>query len=207
MPISTVVFDMGGVFLDWNPRYLFSKLIPDAGEMEFFLSTVCCPAWNLRQDEGRSFAEAVAEIEATYPAYAPLARLFFERWPETVGGLFQGTVAAARALKKAGVPLYLLSNCSAETFPLVAQRYDFPALFDGLVISGEIRLLKPDPAIYHHLLSRFGLTAETCLFVDDVEANITAARSLGFATHHFQGADGLWDDLIGRGLLDAADRR
>lgn len=205
MSIKAVVFDMGGVFLDWNPRYLYQKLFEDSAELDFFLTSVCNSDWNLRQDGGRSFAEAVAEVADHHPAYRGMAELYLERWPEMVGGLIAGTVEIARALKARGMPLYLLSNCSAETFPLVVARYDFPALFDGLVISGEIRLLKPDAAIYRHLLDGFGLTAEGCLFVDDVEANIDAAARLGFATHLFRRPEELARRLIAEGCLTASD--
>lgn len=204
--IKAVIFDLGGVFLDWNPRNLFEKLFDDRRDLDFFLTEVCNPAWNIQQDGGRSFDEAIAEVSHRHPRYAVMASLFFERWPEMIAGLFEGTVLAARALKQRQMPLYLLSNCSAETFPLVEERYDFPALFDGCVISGEIRLLKPDPAIYHHLLDRFGLRAADCLFIDDVLQNVEAARSLGFAGHHFQGAGGLWDELVARNCLEPGDR-
>ncbi|MDR3440871.1 HAD family phosphatase [Telmatospirillum sp.] len=206
MGVKAVVFDMGGVFLDWNPRYLFQKLFDDPGELDFFLTQVCSPEWNLRQDGGRLFRDGIAEIAENYPRYAAMAALFIERWPEMIGGLIEGTVDAARALKRKGMPLYLLSNCSAETFPLVEERYDFPSLFNGRVVSGEIGLLKPDPAIYHYLLSTFHLREAECLFIDDLEANIDAARDLGFQTHHFRGADGLWKALISLGCLTPQDR-
>lgn len=205
MSIKAVVFDMGGVFLDWNPRYLYQKLFKDSTKLEFFLTSVCNPEWNLRQDGGRSFEDAVTEVAATHPQYREMAELYLSRWPEMIGSLIEGTVAITRALKARGMPLYLLSNCSAETFPLVVERYDFPALFDGLVISGEIRLLKPEAAIYHHLLDRFGLDARDCLFIDDVAANIQAASELGFATHLFQRPEDLARRLVDDGCLEASD--
>ncbi len=134
-----------------------------------------------------------------------MARLFLERWPEMVKGLIEGTVRAAKALKRRHLPLYLLSNCSVETFPLVRQRYDFPALFDGMVISGEIGLLNPAPELSRPLMAPFHLRAAECLFIDDVAANIEAAAKLGFQTHLFRSAAELAETLVALGCLTAAE--
>jgi 2-haloacid dehalogenase len=201
MAIKTVVFDIGGVFLDWNPRHLYDKLFDDAAERDHFLTHVCNLEWNARQDAGRSFRQAVAEIADAHPTYVRLAELYLERWPEMVSGLIDGTMAIAESLKKSGMPLYLLTNCSAETFPIIQAHFTFPALFDGAVVSGQIGLMKPDPAIYRHLLDRFGLQAADSLFIDDVPANVDAARALGMHAHHFRNAAGLRAELVALGCL------
>ena len=185
MPISTVVFDLGGVLVDWDPRHLYRKLIADEAEMERFLAEVCNGEWNLQQDAGRSFEEAVAELVPQHPEASALIEAYWERWPEMLGGAIEGTVTLLHDLKARGVPLYALSNWSAETWPHALERFEFLGAFDGLVISGFEGVAKPDAAIYRVLLERYGLEAESTLYFDDVPVNVEAARALGIQAHRF----------------------
>ncbi len=201
-PPSAVVFDLGGVLIDWNPRHLYRKLFHgDEAAMEDFLSTVCTPAWNQCQDAGRPFAEAVAELTARFPDRAALIEAFHTRWEEMLGGAIAGTVELLDALRAGGTPLYALTNWSAETFPLARRRFDFIGWFDGIVVSGEIGMKKHDPAIFRHLLDRYGLDAGATFFIDDSPANVAAAEALGFRTHRFETPEGLRADLSACGLL------
>lgn len=200
--MSVVVFDVGGVLIDWNPRHLYRKLFDGDDEaMERFLAQVCSPAWNHLQDAGRSWAVGTHELTARWPQYKELIEAFDARWEEMVPGALRDTVALVRMLKQRGAALYCLTNFSAEKFPLVRHRFDVFDLFDGIVVSGEIGMAKPEPAIFHHLLDRHGLAARECLFIDDAPANVAAARAIGMAAHLFRGADVLALELRRRRLI------
>lgn len=186
--VNAVVFDLGGVLIDWDPRHLYRKLIADAGEMERFLAQVCNGAWNLQQDAGRPFAEAVRELAARHPEASALIEAYWQRWPEMLGGPIEATVAVLGELKGRAVPLYALSNWSAETWPHALRRFAFLGWFDGLVISGFEGVAKPDMAIYRRLIERYRLIPGQTLYFDDVEANIAAARTLGLIAHRFTDA-------------------
>jgi 2-haloacid dehalogenase len=199
----TIVFDLGGVLIDWNPRHLYRKMLTDETAIERFLEEVCSPAWNLAMDAGRPFAEGVADLARTHPEKRELIEAYHERWIEMVGGPIAETVALLEALDARGLPLYALSNWSAETFLLVRHvpAYAFLDRFRHIVVSGEIGMVKPDRAIYDHLLGIVGRPAASCLFIDDNAANIEAARALGFHTHRFVDAQGLRAALVEQGLL------
>ena len=177
---GAVVFDLGGVLIDWNPRYLYRKLFEDAGEMEDFLATVCNSAWNRRQDAGRPVAEAAAVLKARHPDKAALIDAYYGRWPEMLNGAIDGTVAILAELKDQGTPLYALTNWSAETFPHARFRFGFLDWFRAIVVSGDIGLIKPDADIYELLLALHDLTAAETVFIDDKEENVETARALGF---------------------------
>ena len=145
--IRTVVFDIGGVLIDWNPRHLFRKVFDSGEEMEWFLTNVCTYEWNVQQDGGKLFSVATAELQEKFPEYRDKIALYYGRWEEMLNGEISGTVEIFRRLKSAGMPLYALSNWSHEAFPVAYNRYDFMKLFDGLVVSGYEKLLKPDHAI------------------------------------------------------------
>jgi 2-haloacid dehalogenase len=202
MATDAVVFDLGGVLIDWDPRLLYRKLLADEAAVEEFLATVCTPEWNAEQDRGRPFAEAVAELVERHPAHAAAITAYHERWTEMLGGEIPGTVAVLAELRAAGVPLYALSNWSAETFRLTRGRFPFLEWFDGLVVSGEEGVTKPDRRVFELLIERFGLVPAATLFVDDSAANVTAARDLGLDAVRFRDAAGLRRDLTARGLLD-----
>jgi len=200
---SAVVFDLGGVLIDWNPRYLYRSLFGgDDAAMERFLAEVCSPAWNRELDAGRPWTAAIEELVTRFPVQRPLIEAYRARWVEMLGGPIEGTVAILGELRRrGGLRLYALSNWSSETFAIARPRLAFLELFDAILISGDVGLAKPDPRIFEHLLARHGLAAESTIFVDDAEANIAAARRLGFRVIRFIDADGLRRELAALGLL------
>jgi len=204
---TTVVFDLGGVLIDWDPRYLYRSLFAgDDVAMETFLATVCTPDWNRRQDAGRPWSEAVAELVAAHPQQRDLIVAYRERWAETLGDPIDPTVEVLAELRAAAVPLYALSNWSAETFPIARPRYPFLDWFDGIVLSGEVGAAKPDARIYEALLERYRLDPASLVFVDDVAENVAAAEALGLRSIRFTDAAALREELAGLGLLAEAVR-
>ncbi|WP_337876821.1 HAD family phosphatase [Elioraea sp.] len=198
--IDAVIFDLGGVLIDWNPRHLYRRLFDDAAEMERFLAEVCTPAWNLEQDRGRPWAAAIAELSARHPDKAELIAAYRARWPEMLNGPIAGTVAILEALHAAGVPLYALTNWSAETFPHAEAAYPFLGRFRAIVVSGRIGLVKPEAAIYRHAIARFGVDPGRTLFIDDSAANVAGAEAAGLRALRFTGPAALARDLAGLGL-------
>ncbi len=199
---TTVVFDLGGVLIDWNPRHLYRRLFAGrADEMEFFLAEICSQAWNERQDRGRSFAEGVAELVERHPAHADLIRAYDTRWPEMLGGPIVGTVALLARLKAAGVPLYALTNWSAEKFVHARERFAFLDDFEGIVVSSEVGLIKPERAIFAHLCDRFGLDRRAAVLIDDSPANVAAATDFGLDAVRFHSPERLEGALVSLGLL------
>jgi len=199
-----VVFDLGGVLLEWNPRHLYRKLFAgDDAAMEAFLGSVCTEAWNERQDAGRSFADGVAELLPKYPQHARLIEAFGARFGEMIPGAIEDSVAVLHELKRAGVPVYALTNWSSETFPPQRQRFAFLALFDGIVVSGDEGVIKPDPRIFRILLERYGIAPGDAVFIDDVPANAAAAATLGIHGIHFRSPALLRAELATLGLLPA----
>jgi 2-haloacid dehalogenase len=203
VPVKAVVFDLGGVLIDWDPRYLYRKLLDDEAAVEAFLATVCTPEWNAEQDRGRPFAEGVAELVERHPVHAAAITAYHERWPEMLGGAVGGTVEVLAELRAAGVPVYALTNWSAETFGIARERFEFLEWFDGVLVSGEERMIKPDPAIFRLLLDRFGLDPGATFYIDDSPANVAAADRLGFDAVRFTSPAQLRRDLEARGLLSA----
>ena len=199
--ISAVVFDLGGVLIDWNPRYLYRTLFDDEVAMEAFLATVTTQEWNRAQDTGRPWAEAVEELASRHPEQRALIEAYWRRWPETLGDAIEPTVALLDELRSTGIRLYALTNWSGETFPLARPRYPFLEWFDGIVISGDERLAKPDPRIFDVLIERYGLAAGETLFIDDHSANVETAAALGFTALRFVNATDLRADLERLGLL------
>lgn len=182
---TTVIFDIGNVLLAWDPRYLYRRLIPDDLAREHFLTEVCTMEWITEMDRGVSFSEAVARRAEQFPAYAELLIAYDKQWHETLGGVIEGSVALLGELREAGVPLYALTNFSAEKFAEVRVAHEFFDWFDGLVVSGEEQLVKPDPAFYRVLLDRYGVDPSRAVFIDDRAANVTAARELGMTALQF----------------------
>ena len=182
--IKNIVFDFGGVLVDWNPRYLYHKYFSTEEEMEYFLAHICTGEWNMQQDAGRPFAEGVALLQAEHPEYAEAIALYDTRWSEMIGGAIQENVDWLRELKAQGYHIYGLTNWSAEKFPGVRAQYDFFGLMDGIVVSGEEHLVKPDIRIYQTLLDRYHLRADECLFIDDSLANIEGAKQAGLHVWH-----------------------
>lgn len=198
---TIVVFDLGKVLLDWDPRYLYRRIFADAAEMEAFLADVCTSEWVLEADRGRPFAQGCAELAARFPHYAEPIRAFDERWQEMLVGEIEGAVALKRRLQARGAPLYAISNFSREKFAETAVRFPVVTEFLGIVVSAHEGLVKPDPAIFRLFLDRYGLNAAQCLFIDDSLANVRAARSVGMQATHFTTPEALEAELRGFGLL------
>jgi 2-haloacid dehalogenase len=196
-----VVFDLGGVLIDWNPRHLYRRLFAgDEAAMEHFLTAICSPAWNEEQDRGRSLAEGTALLAARHPEHAELIEAYYGRWLEMLAGPIAGTVEILEALDRAGAPLYALSNWSAETFAQARPRYPFLGRFRDILISGEVGLIKPDPRIFRLLIDRHDIVAADAVYVDDVVKNVEAANALGFHGIHFRNPATLRDELVALGL-------
>ena len=203
-PITTAVFDLGGVLIDWDPRYLYRELIEDEAEMEHFLATVTTPEWNRAQDAGRPWAEAVEELARHHPERRNLIEAYWLRWHETLGDAIEPTVAVLDELRGTGMRLFALTNWSGETFPLARPRFPFLEWFDGIVVSGDERLIKPDPQLFRVLIERYGVEPETTVFIDDSADNVAAARDLGFMALRFVDAPTLRADLRRLGVLVGA---
>jgi len=202
---SVAIFDVGGVLLDWNPRHLYRKLFGgDEDAMEQFLTTVCTKEWNERQDAGRTFAEATRELMPRHADKLELIEAWERRFGEMIPGAIEGTVAVVAELRQRGVPLYSITNFSAETFPPQRERFDFLSWFDGIVVSGVERVLKPDPRIFRILLDRYAVAPESAVFIDDVAANAAAATGLGIHGIHFRTPGQLREELVAVGLLPEA---
>jgi len=194
--ISTVVFDLGGVLIDWNPRYLYRKIFDEEAKMERFLSEICTPQWNEQQDAGRPLQEATDLLVAEYPEHETNIRAFYGRWDEMLGGAINETVEVLRRIHDSGdYRLVALTNWSAETFPIALERYDFLQLFEGILVSGQENMKKPDPRIYNLLVDRFEIDAPRAVFTDDNPKNAAAASSAGMQHIHFQSAEQLRQDL------------
>jgi 2-haloacid dehalogenase len=192
---QTLVFDIGNVLIEWDPRFLYRKIFADEAEMEWFLGHVCTPAWNLEQDRGRAMADAVALLVARHPAHETAIRAFDTRWLETVSGPIPGSVELLARVRAAGIPDYAITNFSHEKFPIAKAHFPFLEGFRGTIVSGEEKLLKPEPAIYRLLLDRYGLEAADCVFIDDSPANVEGARSVGMHAVHFTDPGQLAADL------------
>jgi 2-haloacid dehalogenase len=182
---KTIVFDFGGVLIDWNPRHLYKKMFQDKTEMEWFLKNVCTDEWNLMHDKGAKFAESIPVLQAQYPQYSKEIESYFSRWPEMVAGKIKGTVEILHELQAKGYTTYGLTNWSNETFSIVYHDFDFFRKLDGIVVSGDEKLLKPDPQIFEVLLKRFDLKPEACVFIDDNLRNCETAKAMGFITIPF----------------------
>lgn len=195
--IKNVIFDLGGVLVDWNPEYLYKKVIQDDTQRKWFLDTICTNDWNEQQDAGRLIQEANDELLEKYPAYKDLILSYYERWEEMLNGPIVGTVDIFRQLKaNEKYNIYALTNWSAETFPRALQIFDFLHWFDGRVVSGEEMTRKPFKEIYETILNRFNLVAENTIFIDDNLRNINAAKEFGISCIHFSSPEQLREELI-----------
>jgi 2-haloacid dehalogenase len=199
--VQAVVFDVGGVLLDWNPRYLYRKLFANQAEMEWFLAEVCSPAWHAPHDRGVSTAASCAELASRHPELSELIWAWSRRSEEMIGGVDAGSVEVLRAVRQTGLPCYALTNMEAETYPLRLKRFPFLGWFDGTVVSGREGVAKPEPAIFRRLLDRFGLTPNTTLMIDDTEENLETAGQLGMQTALFRSSRQLKAELEAVGVL------
>ena len=200
--IQTIVFDLGGVLVDWNPMYLYRKIFSTESEAIEFLELVCTFDWNEEQDAGRSLAEATDVLLQQFPEKELPIKAYYTRWEEMLGGPIEGTVELFSQLKRTKrFKTYALTNWSAETFPKALARYDFLHWFDGRLVSGEEKTRKPFPEIYTALIQKFNLNPATSLFIDDNLRNIIPAKSMGFNTIHFTNPESLETGLKELNLL------
>ncbi len=200
--IKAIIFDLGNVLIDWNPAYVFEKLIEDEEKRKHFFENICTADWNEEQDAGRPIKQATEELIAAHPEWKEAIEAFYGRWIEMLGGPINETVEILRQLKQSGhYKLYALTNWSAETFPTALEMYDFLHWFDGRVVSGEEKMRKPNPLFYQILLDRFKLKAEETLFIDDSARNINAAEQLGINGILFHSPQQLEKDLKKTGIL------
>jgi len=200
-PPKTVVFDLGGVLIDWDPRHLYRKMFDDEGEMDRFLAGICNIDWILQLDGGLPMENGVAILSGKHPDKAAYIEAYWKRWPEMIEGAIDGSVDILKALHRKGVPLYALSNWSVETWPYARDQFAFLDLFDGMVISGFEGTKKPDAAIFRILLDRYAINPANALFIDDRGENIVAAERLEFHGIQFTGPAELSAALMGHGLL------
>lgn len=200
--MSTIIFDLGGVLIDWNPRYLYRKLLDSEAEIEAFLSEVTTGDWNEEQDAGRSLAAGTQLLVEQFPDKKDLIEAFYGRWEEMLGGAIEGTVAILEQIRQAGHHhLYALTNWSAETWPIALDQFEFLHWFEGILVSGQEGIRKPDPAIYQLLRERFELDFSDSVFIDDNLRNVLAARKVGLDSIHFQSPELLRAALEKRGIL------
>ncbi|WP_191059895.1 HAD family hydrolase [Geminicoccus harenae] len=203
---KTVVFDLGGVLIDWNPRYLYRTMFDDAAAMERFLADVATGEWNEKFDAGRPMDEGIAELLALHPHLDVPLRAWKTRWIEMIKGPIHGTVEILDELAARGTHLVALTNWSVETLPLVRHDpgYPFFEQFEKVYVSGELRLIKPDPRIFAHVETDLGKAPDRLVFIDDNPANVAAATARGWIAHRFTDPSTLRDFLIGQGLLARA---
>ena len=198
--IDTVVFDIGNVLIPWDPRWLYRKLLPDDEAIERFLREVDFQAWNLRHDAGQPFALGIAEHGARFPHYRPLLQAYFDRFEESMGSAIAGTLALVRQLRASGYRTLALTNFPAETFRRTLARYPFLTEFEGIVVSGEEHLVKPDPEIYRRLCSRYGVEPARSVFIDDSAPNVAGAQNIGMHALRFSSPEKLRIDLATLGV-------
>ena len=200
--IKNIIFDLGGVLIDWNPHYMYKKIIPDDLERNWFIDNICTLDWNEKQDGGRTIKEAVDELISIYPEHKENIIVYYDRWEEMLNGPIEGTVEIFKKIKeKKDLKTYALTNWSAETFPRALQLYNFLHWFDGRVVSGEEKTRKPHKEIFDIILNRFSLLPEETIFIDDNLRNIKAAEEVGITSIHFTSPESLNLELIKLNIL------
>ena len=200
--INTIIFDLGAVLIDWNPRYMYRTIFSSEAEMEKFLAEITTSDWNEEQDAGRALQEGTEMLVKQFPEHEENIRAFYSRWHEMLGEAFHDTVEVLRQLKDSRkYRLYALTNWSAETFPVALARFEFLNWFDGIVVSGAEKMRKPAPEFYHILLDRYDVKAEEAIFIDDNYRNILAAEKIGINCIHFTSAQELEEELRALNLL------
>lgn len=182
--LKNIIFDFGGVLIDWNPEYLYKKVFKTEEEMEYFLNNVCTYKWNVLQDAGRPLSEATAEKQQEFPEYKDEIAMYYGRWDEMLGGEIEENTRLVKPLSEK-YNTYGLTNWSAETIPVAIERYEFFKYLKGIVVSGDEKLIKPDKKLYQVLINRYGINPAESLFIDDNVANVQAALEMGFRVIHF----------------------
>ncbi len=200
--IDTIIFDLGGVLIDWNPEYVYREVFNgDQDKVDWFLNNICTSEWNVEQDAGRTFKEATDLLVDQYPQYEEWIRIFYDRWEDMLGDTIKETIILLDQLKKSNLyNLYALTNWSAESFHVALNRFDFLKQFDGIVVSGEEKTRKPFAKIYEITLDRYQIIPKKSIFIDDNFENIQAAEKLEINGIHFRSANQLKKDLSDLGL-------
>lgn len=194
--IDTIIFDLGGVLVDWNPDYVYRSIFNDDKKMRQFYEDICTSEWNAEQDAGRMLHEATEDLVAKFPHEEKNIRTYYGRWEDMLRGPIDGTVDILKSLKESGkYKLYALTNWSHETFPVALKKFDFLYWFDGRLVSGEEKVRKPFMEIYELLIRKFNIDPHTSIYIDDVERNLTAPESLGMRTIHFESPGQLKEEL------------
>ena len=200
MAIKNIIFDFGGVLIDWNPRYFYKDVFSDTKEMEYFLSDVWSPYWNMKHDAGHTFSEITIELQKMHPRYHNEIEMYQHNWQVMIKGEISENTKLLEPLRSK-FRLFGLTNWSAEAFPVIYPQYEFFKVFEGIVVSGKEKLVKPGKEIFNLLLERYQLVAEESLFIDDSLKNIETAKELGFGIIHINGDQSLEDQLKTQGLL------
>ena len=194
--IKNIVFDLGGVLIDWNPKYVFRTVFDTEQEVDDFLANICTMEWNVQQDAGRSLVEATQVLSEKHPQWAKEIALYYGRWEEMLGGPIAANVAVLEELiQSKKYRVLALTNWSAETFPIAQSRYDFLSWFEGIVVSGKEGCIKPDPEIYKILFDRYELDPGECLFIDDNPDNVAGSRACGMEAILCRSGDDLREGL------------
>jgi len=199
--IKNIIFDFGGVLIDWNPLHLYNKYFNDEAKAQWFIDNICKMDWNVQMDAGKPFSEGIAELTAQYPEWADAIAAYRQRWVEMIGGPIPGMLEFIQKLKTAGYHVYGLSNWSWETLSTIIDDYPFFKELEGAIISGLEFVIKPYPEIYQLLLTRYNLKADECLFIDDNIANVHGAENVGIHGLQFVGIEQLEKDLQKKGIL------
>ena len=201
---DTIIFDLGAVLIDWNPRYLYRKIFKTEEEISWFLENICTSEWNDQQDAGRSFKDATEELVAKHPEWEIPVRAWYERWHETIQGPIHETVEILKGIKDSNkYRLYALTNWSDETFPWALSNFDFLHWFEGIVVSGVEKIRKPQPEFFQILFERYHVDPRLTLFIDDNEKNIDAGKKMGLTTIHYKSSGQLHAELSQLGILRA----
>ena len=200
---QSVIFDVGRVLFDWDLRYLFSKMISEKDELEWFVTHVVTPEWHFQHVAGRALADMLPELKAEFPDHAPLIDAYSTRFNETIPAAMPGSLELVERLNAAGVPLFAITNFGHEFWEGFRPTQPIFDRFRDIVVSGTEKLMKPDPAIYRLAIERFGIDPAGAIFIDDVARNIEGAESVGIAGHLFKDAVMLEADLVARGYLPA----
>lgn len=202
MATKNIVFDLGGVLVDWDPNHLYKNIFETQAQVDFFLENVCNLEWNAKQDAGRTLEEAASVLIEQHPDFTTQIKTYYERWTEMFSGPIHGTVDILRQLRSSGdYRLLALTNWSGETFPIALEIFDFFRWFEGIVVSGDEKLIKPDHRLYHILFDRYNIDPAESVFIDDSLANISSAKELGMTGIHFKNPDQLSNQLKMIGVL------
>lgn len=200
--INTIIFDLGGVLIDWNPRYLYQKIFETEGEIDYFLENICTSEWNEEQDGGRTLSDATKLLVEKHPEHKTAIEHYYNRWEEMLNGEISGTVQVLEKLKQSGkYKLYALTNWSSETFPIAEERFKFLSYFDGIVVSGTEKDRKPFPSFYQLILDRYAIDPSTAVFIDDRYSNIEGAEKVGISGIHYTDPVQLEKELKVKGIV------